>query len=573
MRTTRILAAALALPALTATGLLTLPGSASAATPTALQTLTAYCSQVADDPAPQSSTTSRVSLNESRTADDRHAGFADASTLSAGAFTRAERNAFQPEKENCETRVGFRNTVTIRPGTSGLATGDPVTLTAIVALDAELSSTLDYTKASSALSELDATIEVTDLAVPCDGFGCENGAVYFDLAAQRTVDNVDPANVDQYGDQDGGLSRYERVVWSANGNEWNFQGENDDASTVVCPSFPCSGGAEGPASGPMPALPVHPDVEPITFTTTVGATLDVKGTLVAYTAAAYGTTTASSDGTTVDLDITDNGTGVEIVVGSTPADTTKPTTGSTVDVAPNANGWNDGPVTVTLTAQDETALAGISYTTSTGRSETGTSPLTVTVSDPGTTVLTWTATDVAGNTAGGSRTLKIDTQDPSLDVPLLGVSAPAGPNGTADVTFFTPHSDDLSGSSVSCTPASGSTFPLGETTVVCTAVDGAGNDTSKQFVVTVTQPTTVAGYLTELRALISTSPMDEVLRGKLLNDLALLEKAYEKGRGATKGCKELGDLQLRVAMATSMDNGTKAAILEPAGELGELLGC
>lgn len=573
MRITRILAAALALPALTATSLLTLTGTATAAAPTALQTLTGYCSQ-SDDPAAQSSTTNRVALNESRSAYDRHAGFADATTLSAGAFTRAERSTAQPEKEDCGTTAGFRNTVTIRPGTSGLVAGDAVTLTALIAFDAELSSTLDYTKASSALSEVDATISIDDLGVPCDEFGCDNNAVYFSADGQRTVDNVDPENVDQYGDQDGGLSRYERTSWDVFTNTWDDQGDSDDKSTVVCPSFPCTGGTEGEHSGPMPSLGIAPDIQPVTFTTTVGATLKVSGTLVAYTAAAYGTTTASTDAmNTLDVNITDGGTGVEIVIGSGPTDTTTPTTSSTVDVEPNENGWNNGPVTVTLIAQDETALGGISYTTSNGETGAGVSPLTVTISDPGTTILTWTASDVAGNTASSSRTLRIDTTDPTLTVPLLGVSAPAGPSGTAPVSFAVPTSDDLSGSSVSCTPASGSVFPLGETTVVCTAVDGAGNDTSKQFVVTVTQPTTVAGYIAELRELVSLNPMDEILRRQLLNDLVLLEKAYEKGRGATKGCKELGDLQLRVTTATSIQSGTKSVILARAGELGELLGC
>ena len=43
--------------------------------------------------------------------------------------------------------------------------------------------------------------------------------------------------------------------------------------------------------------------------------------------------------------------------------------------------------------------------------------------------------------------------------------------------------------------------------------------------------------------------MDEILRRQLLNDLVLLEKAYEKGRGSTKGCEDLGDLQQRVTTA------------------------
>jgi hypothetical protein len=38
---------------------------------------------------------------------------------------------------------------------------------------------------------------------------------------------------------------------------------------------------------------------------------------------------------------------------------------------------------------------------------------------------------------------------------------------------------------VTCTPASGSTFPLGATTVTCSATDTAGNTGSSTFTVTV----------------------------------------------------------------------------------------
>src|SRR5207244_2066776 len=48
-----------------------------------------------------------------------------------------------------------------------------------------------------------------------------------------------------------------------------------------------------------------------------------------------------------------------------------------------------------------------------------------------------------------------------------------------------------------CTPASGSTFPIGRTTVMCTATDGRGNTGSASFTVTVADTTppvvTVAG--------------------------------------------------------------------------------
>jgi LPXTG-motif cell wall-anchored protein len=55
------------------------------------------------------------------------------------------------------------------------------------------------------------------------------------------------------------------------------------------------------------------------------------------------------------------------------------------------------------------------------------------------------------------------------------------------VTFEPPTASDNSGvaPTVSCDRASGSTFPIGVTTVTCTAVDGAGNAASSSFTITV----------------------------------------------------------------------------------------
>jgi uncharacterized repeat protein (TIGR01451 family) len=59
---------------------------------------------------------------------------------------------------------------------------------------------------------------------------------------------------------------------------------------------------------------------------------------------------------------------------------------------------------------------------------------------------------------------------------------------TAVVTFPAPtSSDNCSVAFTNCVPASGSTFPLGDTPVTCTAVDGGGNTNTCTFTVTVTQ--------------------------------------------------------------------------------------
>jgi hypothetical protein len=57
------------------------------------------------------------------------------------------------------------------------------------------------------------------------------------------------------------------------------------------------------------------------------------------------------------------------------------------------------------------------------------------------------------------------------------------------VSFATPTATDaVSTATVSCLPASGSTFPIGTTTVTCTARDAAGNAATSSFKVNVLQP-------------------------------------------------------------------------------------
>ena len=76
----------------------------------------------------------------------------------------------------------------------------------------------------------------------------------------------------------------------------------------------------------------------------------------------------------------------------------------------------------------------------------------------------------------------IDVTPPTID-PHANVTAEAsGPSG-ASVTYSPPATHDaVDGNGVAnCTPASGSTFPLGHTTVTCSAADAAGNPAIDTF--------------------------------------------------------------------------------------------
>ena len=97
----------------------------------------------------------------------------------------------------------------------------------------------------------------------------------------------------------------------------------------------------------------------------------------------------------------------------------------------------------------------------------------------GTTTVTCTATDAAGNDGTASLTVTVvDTTAPAITVPP-NIKAPAtGPTG-AVVTYAVTASDVVDGDvPPTCSPASGSLFPVGTTTVTCDAVDAAGNSTA-----------------------------------------------------------------------------------------------
>jgi hypothetical protein len=106
----------------------------------------------------------------------------------------------------------------------------------------------------------------------------------------------------------------------------------------------------------------------------------------------------------------------------------------------------------------------------------------------GDTTVECSVTDSAGATTTDTFTLRVvDTTPPTLlDVPAQTSAITGSALGTA-VTFPLPTAIDTVDPTpeVSCSPASGSLFPLGATLVSCTAADESGNLASASFVVDV----------------------------------------------------------------------------------------
>jgi hypothetical protein len=138
--------------------------------------------------------------------------------------------------------------------------------------------------------------------------------------------------------------------------------------------------------------------------------------------------------------------------------------------------------TFSATATDAVGVTSLTYSAASG----STFPL-------GTTTVTVTAKDAAGNTSTGSFTITVkDTTAPALTVPASIVAEATSASGAA-VSYPAASATDAVGvTSLTYSAASGSTFPLGTTTVTVTAKDAAGNTSTGSFTITVKDTTAPA---------------------------------------------------------------------------------
>src|SRR6185295_7733214 len=197
----------------------------------------------------------------------------------------------------------------------------------------------------------------------------------------------------------------------------------------------------------------------ITFSPASGSTFPVGTTTVTATA------TNSCGSTNCTFTVTVN-------------DTEKPSLTVPADITvSNDPGVCGAAVSFTVTATDNCPGVTVS------------GPASGTFFPTGTTTVAVTATDGSGNATTKTFTVTVnDTEKPVLTVPAnITVSNDAGVCG-AVVTFTTSATDNCGGvGTITSTPPSGSTFPVGTTTVTSTVMDFAGNTATETFTVTVNE--------------------------------------------------------------------------------------
>jgi hypothetical protein len=319
------------------------------------------------------------------------------------------------------------------------------------------------------LDEEAPTITVSDITVEAAGPG--GSAVSFDSSI-----TVAPADAELTCDHSSG-SAFPIGVTAVQCNAHNAFGDAPASFNVTVQDTTA------------PSVDSHPDVSDTT--TAAGAVENFSDPSASDSAGGVGVVCAPASGSTFAIGTTsvtctatdDHGNSAATSFNVNITDAGNPTFTTTPgDITAEATSSAGAAVTYSVAASDNSGAAPAIDCAAHGSGSTF--PL-----GPATAV-TCTATDGAGNSATTSFNVTVhDTTAPSLTLPANVTVEADSPAGKI-VAYSASAGDTVSGSvDANCSPASGSTFPLGSTTVNCNPHDAAGNAAHGNFTVTVADTT------------------------------------------------------------------------------------
>ena len=226
---------------------------------------------------------------------------------------------------------------------------------------------------------------------------------------------------------------------------------------------------------PTASVPVEPGE-------TILITLRITGTTTFDPAAAGVVVTAQAKNTGHETDpavpppVCNTSDPTQFCTSDVPKDVTPPTFGATPNLTVNADAdATSATVTYTVPVSDNLGVASVAC-----------SPASGSVFSIGSTTVSCTASDAAGNTSAISFNVVVrDVTPPTFAAtPDVTVTLPANA-ASANVTYAVTATDAVGVTSLVCSPASGTSFAAGSTTVSCNAKDAAGNSTTATFKVIV----------------------------------------------------------------------------------------
>jgi len=187
--------------------------------------------------------------------------------------------------------------------------------------------------------------------------------------------------------------------------------------------------------------------------------------------------------------------------------------------------------------------------------------------------VTCTATDSDGLTGTGSFVVTfVDTTAPVMQLePITAV--PNGPDGTR-MGWDTHPTDNADWyPDVVCEPESFSdfVFPIGDTTVTCTATDDSGNSSTGSFVVHVLS---VAELLRQAQAYLVEIGVEPTLRKSLTSDLETAARAAERGKDPAT-CSAIAEYQehVRAQSGKKLSVETADSLLANADAIRGIVPC
>jgi Tol biopolymer transport system component len=165
-----------------------------------------------------------------------------------------------------------------------------------------------------------------------------------------------------------------------------------------------------------------------------------------------------------------------------------------------------------------------------------------------------------------------DDVPPVLTLPQWGIVVPADQPDGAVVTYEVTASDTADPNpSVICEPPSGSVFPIGDTTVTCTATDASGNSATGTFSVHVQG---IEEQLDELQWIVDSFDMEAETRAALQENLTATRHALAAGRTRT-ACNTLRGFvnEVQDASGHGLTVDLATVLVERATRIRVVLGC